>query len=221
MPGRLEKTGGSMGARDAKTLESLRAENAQLREILAITEDNLRASQEEVLRLSMVDTLTGVFNRRHFMDLADQEVSRARRYKRPLGVLVVVLDNMRAVNQAHGTERGDAVLGVMGAAIMRALRTADIVGRTAGATFAVLLPETERDGTVALAERLVLEMAQAAADLLKDAPPLPTVSLGATHVVREDVIFDAVLRRADEAVARARHAGGRQAVYLAADDLPA
>ncbi|GEO81866.1 GGDEF domain-containing protein [Pararhodospirillum oryzae] len=205
-----------MVARDARTIETLKAENAQLREILAITEDNLRASQEEVLRLSTTDTLTGVFSRRHFMDLADQEISRARRYKRPLAVLVVVLDNMRAINDAHGTERGDAVLGAMGSAILRMVRTADVVGRTAGSEFTVLLPETEREGCIALADRVVSEMTRAASEVLRGVAPLPSVSLGATHVVRDDVIFDMAVRRADEAVAQARAQGGDRAVYLAA-----
>lgn len=206
-----------MATREEKTIENQKAEIGRLTELLRITEDNLRASQEEVMRLSTVDTLTGAYHRRHFMDVADQEMSRLRRYRRPLAVLAIVVDNIRAINETHGTVGGDAVLQAMGEAILRTLRATDTVGRTAGSDFAVLLPETDHEGCTTLADRLVIEVTQSAAIALEGALPIPRVSIGATHVVRDDVIFDAVLRRADQAVKQARGKGGNCAVYLSAE----
>jgi diguanylate cyclase (GGDEF)-like protein len=207
-----------MTSQDAKTIEGLKAELSRLREMLSITEDNLRASQDEVLRLSTIDSLTGVLNRRHFMDIADQEISRARRYKRPLAVLIIGVDNIKAVNEVHGSEKGDTVLEAMGASALHTLRTTDFVGRTAGSEFTVMLPETEHDGCMILAERLVLELARVASEALDNAAPLPTVSIGATHFVREDVIFDTVYQRADMTMDRARHNGGDRVLYMSAEE---
>lgn len=206
-----------MPSRDDRTIESQKAEIARLQELLRITEDNLRASQDEVMRLSTVDMLTGTSHRRHFLDVADQEMSRARRYRRPLAVLSVIVDNIRAINETHGTVGGDSVLQAMGDAILRTLRTTDSVGRVAGSDFAVLLPETDHEGCISLADRLAVEVSQSAAMALDHAPPPPLISIGATHVVRDDVIFDVVLRRADQAMRLARAKGGGCAVYLSAE----
>ncbi|MBK1663334.1 GGDEF domain-containing protein [Rhodospirillum rubrum] len=210
-----------MTSQEAKTIEGLKADLARLREILSITEDNLRASQNEVLRLSTIDPLTSVLSRRHFMDIADQEISRARRYKRPLAVLAIELDNIKAINEVHGTELGDAVLIAVGAAVLRSLRATDFVGRTAGSEFTVMLPETEHEGCMSLAERLVIDLARAAAAEVGNTEPLPTVSIGATHFVREDVIFDTVVQRVDQAMERAHAAGGNRTLYLGANQIEA
>jgi diguanylate cyclase (GGDEF)-like protein len=207
-----------MTTQDAKTIDGLKAELSRLREMLSITEDNLRTSQDEVMRLSTMDSLTGVLNRRHFMDIADQEISRARRYKRPLAILVIGVDNMKLANEVHGSEKGDLALEAMGAAALQTLRTTDFVGRTAGAEFTVMLPETEHDGCMILAERLVLELARVAGEALKGALPLPKVSIGATHFVREDVIFDTVYQRADMSMDRARANGGDRVLYISAEE---
>ncbi len=210
-----------MSQQDAKTIDGLKTEVARLRELLRMTEDSLRASQDEVMRLSTIDALTAVFNRRHFMDVADQEISRARRYKRPLAVLALGVDNIRAINESHGSDRGDGVLAAVGAAALRTLRTTDYVGRLSGSQFAVMLPETEHDGCMILAERMCIDLARAGAEELGDVSPLPVISVGATHFVREDVIFDACFQRADSAMTTAREQGGAKVLYVTAEEVDA
>ncbi|MGB1027467.1 MAG: GGDEF domain-containing protein, partial [Rhodospirillaceae bacterium] len=206
-----------MAQTDAKTIENLKAEVSRLKELLRISDDSLKASQDEVLRLSTIDPLTGVSNRRHFMDLADQEISRARRYRRPLAVISIAVDNFKAVNEIHGSEAGDRVLAAMGDAARKTLRTIDVIGRTAGTELTVLLPETEQDGTEILAQRLCDDLSESAAATLTG-EPIPTMSVGATHFVREDVIFDTTIQRADQAMEEAHDAGGNRMIYKPAFD---
>lgn len=111
-------------------------------------------------RLAYRDALTGLHNRRHFDERIAEEWSRAARFGTPLGLLVIDVNDFKAVNDAHGHAVGDAVLRWVGQQLADACRDYDVPCRIGGDEFAVLLPGSEPDGTAAFAQRLTARFAQ-------------------------------------------------------------
>ena len=109
---------------------------------------------QEVQRLANLDVLTGCFNRRHFMEKADQEVQRARRYKHPLSFLMMDIDHFKSFNDKYGHQVGDQLLCHLVDLCQKQLRKEDILGRYGGEEFVVLMPETAAKGAMQAAERL-------------------------------------------------------------------
>lgn len=120
--------------------------------------DRMAAAQQTLLvqlaDLAAHDGLTGCLNHRAFHERLDEEVARARRYGRPLALLVVDIDGFKAVNDRFGHVAGDDVLAALGELLRTEARAVDVVGRTGGDEFAVLLPETGGEQAGALAERI-------------------------------------------------------------------
>jgi diguanylate cyclase (GGDEF)-like protein len=105
-------------------------------------------------KLASTDALTQLFNRRHFLAVAEAEWARAARYRRPLAMLMVDIDHFKAVNDRHGHDAGDAVIAGIAAICRKLSRRSDVVGRLGGEEFAFLLPETTIADAAAFAERL-------------------------------------------------------------------
>jgi diguanylate cyclase (GGDEF)-like protein len=105
-------------------------------------------------RLSRFDALTGVPNHRHFVELAERELYRSRRYQRPLSVAYIDVDDFKQVNDRHGHAAGDALLRALADQICRNVRASDVVGRLGGDEFAILLPETESEAAKAVLRKL-------------------------------------------------------------------
>ncbi len=115
---------------------------------------NEKEMEEELRRLATTDPLTGAFNRRHFMVLADEEVSRATRHGRPISVLMLDIDHFKKINDTYGHAAGDEALKRTVDTVQSQLRGSDVLGRFGGEEFAVLIPETDTEGAMALAERI-------------------------------------------------------------------
>ncbi|MGB2821096.1 MAG: diguanylate cyclase [Phycisphaerae bacterium] len=109
---------------------------------------------EKLAHISKTDELTGLANRRHFSEVLDCFYVQARRYNRPLSLIVMDVDYFKAVNDAGGHQVGDEVLKWVSAAIEEACRRADLPARFGGDEFAVLLPETSAEDARAVAERI-------------------------------------------------------------------
>jgi len=172
-----------------------------------------KALERELTRLATTDPLTSAANRRHFLSQAEQEMERAGRYGRQLGVVMIDIDHFKAVNDGHGHAAGDAVLVAVAAACRSLLRDVDCLGRIGGEEFALLLPETSLVGASEVAERL--RQAIAATQVTVGHHVLHvTASLGAAERRDDDAGFDALLARADAALYRAK-ASGRDRVELA------
>ena len=171
----------------------------------------IKAAELANLMLANVDFLTGALSRRHFLDVAEQEFSRSKRYNLPLMVMMLDLDHFKQINDQHGHDAGDAVLREFVQIVRAVLRESDVIGRLGGEEFAVLLPNTVRDGGQALAERVV--------ELVRDSPvhiasqPIQyTVSIGVSCLGRE-LFFPVFLKRADAALYRAK-TQGRNNAYM-------
>ncbi len=166
--------------------------------------------EDQLRQQAATDELTGLWNRRHFMQAGRQELERARRYGQPLSLLMIDANHFKRVNDLHGHAVGDETLRQLARMIREAVREVDIPGRLGGEEFAVLLPNTDLDSAGAFAERLRRTIEQNAPASSDPIPPI-TVSIGvaAYHPTLDS--FDELLRIADDALYRAK-ANGRNCV---------
>src|SRR5207249_1855691 len=110
---------------------------------------------EEIYRLTIIDALTDIHNKRYLMEFLDRELARSGRYNRPLALLMVDIDRFRTVNEDLGHLGGDFTLREIAARIKGNIRKEELFSRYGGEEFAIVLPETNRDGATLLADRLV------------------------------------------------------------------
>lgn len=171
--------------------------------ITDITE--LRAAQRQLQQLADTDALTGALNRRRFLDVARDELDRMARYGREAALVLFDLDHFKAVNDTWGHAAGDDALRGFAAVVDAQRRISDAFGRWGGEEFVALLPETSLDAAEAFANRVrtQLERTPLAA---RAAEVRLTVSAGVTDLRVSDGI-DAAIRRADQALYRAKDAG--------------
>jgi len=170
-------------------------------------------ARHELEHLMLTDPLTGVGNRRMLELRLDEEILRARRYRRALTAVYFDLDHFKRVNDQHGHDVGDAVLRQVADSLVANLRQSDHVARMGGEEFVVLLTETGLDLAVTLVERM---RAAVAALHIPGLPQHITISAGLAQW-REGENAETVLRRADQALYRAK-AAGRNSAFA---DLPA
>jgi diguanylate cyclase (GGDEF)-like protein/hemerythrin-like metal-binding protein len=156
-------------------------------------------------RLSEEDPLTGIYNRRAFMQAINYEVEQAHKSHRPLSVLILDLDHFKQVNDTYGHEIGDHLLKHFVSHTNELTRNSDFFARIGGEEFALLLPNTSHEGAQTLAEKIVKEIA--ALNLDSIAPGLQmTVSIGiAVH--RDNISSKTLLKEADEQLYEAKRSG--------------
>ena len=109
---------------------------------------------EELTQMARVDALTGLWNRRYFVELGLREVARAKRGEYPLAMLFFDIDNFKTINDTYGHQAGDVVLNELATIGLSHLRELDIFGRLGGDEFAILLPDTTAEGASLVAERM-------------------------------------------------------------------
>lgn len=166
-----------------------------------------RALEQELARQAKTDPLTGLSNRRHFIEMAKQELARTRRYDKLLSVLMLDLDRFKAINDTHGHQTGDSVLRMVGEICLRTLREVDIVGRLGGEEFAILLPESDAKQAMDVAERLRQNIANSAIPLEQGGELNFTASIGITTLTATEANIDNLLDLADKAMYEAKRTG--------------
>ena len=120
-----------------------------------LSSDNIeRAYHEEIYRLKTTDGLTGAYNKRYFDEELERELHRFKRYERPLSLIIMDIDHFKRINDEFGHLAGDRVLTQLGLLISTNVRREDTFCRYGGEEFAVLMPEMDLEGAVAVAERL-------------------------------------------------------------------
>lgn len=176
---------------------------------IAIVQDITRRKEVErqLERLAHTDELTGLANRRHFLEQAQLELSRSIRYGHPLSMLMIDTDHFKGINDLHGHAIGDITLKKLAEIFRNTLRTADLAGRIGGEEFAVLLPETELGMAVDVAERLREAVAAAKVPRAMGVPLQFTVSIGVSSLTSKDDNLDLLIRQADEGLYLAKNAG--------------
>lgn len=195
-----------------------------LAEVFSIEEASrrLHASLQEVEharveleKLAHVDGLTGLFNRRYFMELAAAELLRSHRYERPVTVGMADLDFFKRINDSYGHAAGDVVLKTFARLLRETLRQTDLVCRYGGEEFAFVFPESSIDEARVLAERLRKRFADLSVELPDGTTLRGTVSIGLTSGGR--VSLEKALHYADEALYRAKNEGRNRVVVIAAE----
>jgi diguanylate cyclase (GGDEF)-like protein/PAS domain S-box-containing protein len=176
----------------------------------------LKAAELASTTLANVDALTGALSRQNFLNLAEQELQRSKRYGLPLMVLMMDLDHFKQINDQYGHAGGDAVLKRFVQTVSDVLRESDLMGRLGGEEFAVLLPNTTVDGGSALAQRII-DHVQSSPVPVNDKHIVYTVSIGAGSLALENS-FSALLDVADIALYRAKN-GGRNRLELGVDEM--
>jgi len=161
-----------------------------------------RIAAETMRQLAHTDQLTGVANRRRFYSDLRDEMEKARRYGRPLCVILFDLDHFKDINDSYGHERGDVVLREIVQAIEPVLRATDHLGRWGGEEFIIMTPETDLHQSHRLAERLRESIARHEIDTI----PGITASFGIARYKADDT-EQALIKRADEALYRAKTRG--------------
>jgi len=173
-------------------------------------EQDLRDAQGELVRLAHTDSLTGLHNRRFFMQRLQEEVERVRRHGNSLSVLLFDLDYFKRINDTYGHDTGDRILQAVADASSEIKRITDVAARIGGEEFALLLPETDADGALQLAHRLRQSIEQIPTTGLTGEDTEVTASVGVATVSYIDGAADSVLRLADEALYQAKDAGRNQ-----------
>jgi diguanylate cyclase (GGDEF)-like protein len=160
-----------------------------------------------LIEATRVEPKTGLYNMRHFTGVVSQELERARRFNRPLALMMIDVDRLRDVNTAHGHLAGDRALKSVAASLREATREYDVAARFGGDEFCVLLPETELDGALVVAERIRSLVEQNAIN------PAITVSIGVAAHRGGEHSPDELVALADRAAYRAKFSG-RNAVAV-------
>lgn len=176
-----------------------------IKQVQDITERKLL--EQHLEKQARTDFLTGLSNRRHFLEVAEQELARAQRYDTPLSLAMLDLDHFKQINDTHGHEAGDKVLQHLAQICRSHCRDLDVVGRLGGEEFAILFPETPVHLAGEVADRLRAAIAAATVDLGGGVSLHYTASFGLTSYTADDGHIDMMLNRADRALYQAKHQG--------------
>jgi two-component system, cell cycle response regulator len=161
---------------------------------------------EESRFMATTDALTGLMNRRAFMEWAIRGVRRSQRYRDPFSVIMIDVDHFKHINDKRGHNVGDIVLSNLGRLLGQTLRSCDVVARWGGEEFIIALPSTPLAGAVDVAERARAELEGAIIlDPRKERVPV-TASFGVSQLMPEEV-FEQLVDRADRAMYAAKSAG--------------
>lgn len=187
-------------------------------EALAQANQQLAEALTRMQELASHDELTGLLNRRAFLERVRPEIAAQRRHGEASALILIDLDHFKAINDQFGHQTGDEVLRGTAALLLRHLRGADILARWGGEEFLIFMPRTSVDDASLVAERLRLALRQ------QSCPALPaswtlTASFGIT-VMDNDLTLDTATARADQALYQAKH-GGRDRVCRFDRDVPA
>ena len=166
----------------------------------------LGTQAERLTELAHTDPLTGLANRRHLIEKLERELTRARRYQRPLSLLYLDLDGFKAINDRFGHMFGDEILRGVAMSLRAVLRSTDLLARFGGDEFAVLLPETTLEGAQNVSEKLRKALASYGRQL-GPMVPLLTFCAGASQLLDSDTTVDDMLSRADQAQYLAKDTG--------------
>jgi two-component system cell cycle response regulator len=167
---------------------------------------------EEIYRLTIIDALTDIHNKRYFMEFLDRELARSSRYERPLSLVMMDIDKFKAINEEMGHLGGDFTLRELAARIKGNIRKEELFARYGGEEFVVVLPETNGEGAFNLADRLVKVISQQPFQY-EDKPFNVTISAGITTTIGDKSITPVdLIRRADEKLYQAKREGRNRVI---------
>jgi diguanylate cyclase (GGDEF)-like protein len=178
-------------------------------------QDELKRSNELLRELSNTDPLTRLYNRRYLTKILNSELNRSERYNENLTFVILDIDNFKKVNDTYGHQNGDAVLSAIAEVVLAGRRCYDIAARYGGEEFVLVLPGTSLQGGLTVAEHLRKDV-----QTISFEPPMEklavTVSAGvATFPSQQVDDVDSLIRKADEALYRAKQNGRNRVESMA------
>ena len=175
--------------------------------------DNIEAAyHEEIYRLSIMDGLTAVHNKRYFLEFLERELASSTRHNTPLSLIMVDIDHFKKINDTHGHLAGDAALKQLCQRLKPRIRDTDLLARYGGEEFAVVLPATAKQGALEFAE--VLRALVESAPFTYESTVIPaTISLGVAEIdVTNPGKSDELIKRADANLYEAKRSGRNRSV---------
>lgn len=213
--GELRVAAGKLGEKDFSYRVRLRNPNDELGQLgraFNIAAAALQGLYRELERRSTYDGLTSALNRATFDERLSEECKSADRHKRPLALLMVDIDFFKRVNDKHGHQAGDWVLQAVVRLLNETTRPGDVVARYGGEEFAIILPETDEDSAMAMAERLRRTIENACIDCAVGENIGVTVSIGCASRESHTMAPEDLVKAADTALYRAKETGRNQVV---------
>jgi two-component system cell cycle response regulator len=169
--------------------------------------DALRARLDQSMELAVTDQLTGLHNRRYMRVQLESFVKRANMGGAPVSILLCDIDHFKKINDIHGHAAGDDVLREFGRRLRENIRPMDVACRYGGEEFVVIMPETTQAQAQDAGERIRLIMAETTFSIARGDELKVTMSGGVSTIVPPEDTMDALLKRADDALYRAKSAG--------------
>lgn len=161
---------------------------------------------EGVQALSIIDTLTNVFNRRHFVERFKEELERSIKFKHVFSCLMIDIDYFKTFNDRYGHIVGDAILRELSKTIQENIRQVDLLGRYGGEEFSIILSETDKDAAHYAAERIRKAVEEKHIKVYDEELKI-TVSIGASTYPEDADTFEGLIDKADSALYQAKQAG--------------
>ncbi|MGB9736303.1 MAG: diguanylate cyclase [bacterium] len=192
-------------------LELVARVKAHLR--IKLLQDELKHLNEKLETLSNTDPLTDLYNRRYFFSILEKEFERSKRYNRALSLLIIDIDFFKSVNDECGHLTGDKVLTIVARILKTNLRKIDICARYGGEEFVILLPETDINGAMSVANRSLADIReQDLSDICSKIKTI-TISIGIACLPDNDIKnIDAFIKYADQALYTAKKQGRNRVV---------
>jgi two-component system, cell cycle response regulator len=165
-----------------------------------------RAYHEEIYRLTTVDGLTQIFNKRYFQESIEREIARALRYRREMSLVMFDIDHFKSINDTHGHLAGDSVLKVLALTVKNKIRREDLFARYGGEEFAIVLPEIDGHNAHQFSEK-IRRIVETTDFRFEGVKMDVTISLGVAALDQETTDSAGLIKRADERLYEAKNAG--------------
>ena len=172
-----------------------------------LVQKTLLTGREQLRELAITDSLTNILNRRGFLEMAEVEFDRFKRYDETFSFAIIDLDKLKSINDTHGHPAGDLAIQRLVEVIKHEKRFSDTTGRLAGDEFGLLLPNTNADQTLEVMSRIKSTLTKTTVELRNMQQVQVSFSAGVTEVKNTDKIFDDIYRRADNALLSAKDQG--------------
>ncbi len=207
---------GFIGFDDTKTPREWNEEDIRLLRLAAEMIGSYlerKKMEENMHELAIRDGLTGIFNRRYYLELAEKELARAKRYKRSLSIILFDVDHFKDINDSFGHAAGDEALKELIKTSLEQVRDIDFIGRVGGEEFAITLAETDLKGAVHVAERL-RKSVESAKIQIPEGTISATISIGVAEWSGKEELTK-LLARSDKMLYAAKNAGRNSVVWEA------
>ena len=165
-----------------------------------------RAYHEEIYRLTTIDGLTQIYNKRYFLETLEREIARSSRYRRDMSLVLFDIDHFKRINDTFGHLAGDQVLKTLASTVKTKIRREDLFARYGGEEFAIVLPEIDGYNAHQFAEK-VRRIVEAHGVRLRGHPIPVTISMGVATLDAETADSAALIKRADDRLYEAKKAG--------------